>query len=82
MEVVPLKRREGPATHHRRGRCPVRRRRRSAREALDELEADPVIRDALGEHVFRHFVDAKRAEWDAFRLHVSQWELDRYLEAF
>ena len=51
-------------------------------EALDELDRDPVIREALGEHVFRHFVDAKRAEWDAFRLHVSDWELERYLEAF
>ena len=42
----------------------------------------PVIRDALGEHVYGHFLEAKRAEWNDFRLHVSQWELDRYLEAF
>ena len=40
------------------------------------------MRDALGEHVFGHFVEAKRAEWNEFRLHVSQWEFDRYLEAF
>jgi glutamine synthetase len=51
-------------------------------EALEELERDEVVRDALGEHVFGHFIEAKRAEWDDFRLHVSQWELDRYLEAF
>jgi glutamine synthetase len=51
-------------------------------EAIDELERDAVIRDALGEHVFGHFLEAKRAEWNDFRLHVSQWELDRYLEAF
>src|SRR5688572_24549876 len=51
-------------------------------EAVDELERDPIVREALGEHVYGHFVDAKRAEWDEFRLHVSQWELDRYLEAF
>ncbi len=51
-------------------------------EAIDELERDEVVRDALGEHVFRHFVDAKRAEWDEYRLQVSQWEIDRYLEAF
>ncbi|HEX9044730.1 MAG TPA: glutamine synthetase family protein [Candidatus Limnocylindrales bacterium] len=51
-------------------------------EAIDELERDEVVREALGEHVFRHFVDAKRAEWDEYRLQVSQWELDRYLEAF
>jgi glutamine synthetase len=51
-------------------------------EALDELEKDTVIRDALGDHVYNHFVDAKRAEWDEYRTQVSGWELDRYLEAF
>jgi glutamine synthetase len=50
--------------------------------ALDELAADDVIREALGEHVYDHFQEAKRAEWDAYRTHVSQWELDTYLEAF
>jgi glutamine synthetase len=51
-------------------------------EAIDELERDEVIRDALGDHVLNHFLQAKRAEWDAYRLHVSTWETDRYLEAF
>jgi glutamine synthetase len=51
-------------------------------EAIDELENDPVIRDALGDHVLSHFVEAKRAEWDAYRTQVTRWELDRYLEAF
>jgi glutamine synthetase len=51
-------------------------------EALDELEADAVIRDALGDHVLSHFLDAKRAEWDEYRTQVTSWELDRYLERF
>ena len=51
-------------------------------EAIEELENDPVIRDALGDHVLSHFVEAKRAEWDAYRTQVTRWELDRYLEAF
>jgi glutamine synthetase len=51
-------------------------------EALDELEKDDVIRDALGDHVFHHFVEAKRAEWDDYRTQVSDWEVDRYLEQF
>ena len=29
-----------------------------------------------------HYVSAKRAEWDEYRTQVTQWELDRYLEAF
>ena len=51
-------------------------------EALDELEKDSVIRDALGDHVYNHFVDAKRAEWDEYRTQVSDWEVERYLEMF
>jgi glutamine synthetase len=51
-------------------------------EALDELERDDVIREALGEHVFSRFVEAKRSEWDEYRTQVTAWELDRYLEAF
>jgi glutamine synthetase len=52
------------------------------REALDELRNDEVIAEALGEHVFERFVEAKTEEWDDYRMQVSAWELDRYLEAF
>ena len=52
------------------------------REALDELSRDEVIRDALGEHIFERFVEAKTEEWDEYRMQVSAWEVDRYLEAF
>jgi glutamine synthetase len=51
-------------------------------DAIDELEKDPVICEALGDHVLSHYVAAKRAEWDEYRTQVTQWELDRYLEAF
>jgi glutamine synthetase len=51
-------------------------------EALDELAADEVIREALGDHVFERFVEAKREEWDAYRMQVTGWETARYLEAF
>jgi glutamine synthetase len=54
----------------------------SLAEALDELAADEVIRDALGDHVFERFVEAKREEWDEYRMQVSGWETARYLEAF
>jgi glutamine synthetase len=51
-------------------------------DAIDELEKDEVICAALGEHVLSHYVAAKREEWDEYRTQVSQWEVDRYLEAF
>lgn len=49
-------------------------------EAIAELEADEVLMDALGEHISKWYLAAKRAEWDEYRIQVSQWELDRYLE--
>jgi len=51
-------------------------------EALDALETDEVIQDALGEHVYENFVEAKTQEFDDYRVDVSDWELDRYLETF
>jgi glutamine synthetase len=36
--------------------------------------------EALGEHTARVFLEAKRAEWDEYRMQVSEWELNRYLE--
>jgi glutamine synthetase len=51
-------------------------------EALDELEKDALMRELLGNHLFEHFVAAKRAEWFDYIKHVSPWEVDRYLEMY
>ena len=51
-------------------------------EALDALEADDLVTDALGDHVAEKFLEAKTAEYDDYRVDVSDWELDRYLETF
>ncbi len=54
----------------------------SLREALDYLAEDQVIQDALGAHVYDRFVRAKVQEWDDYRIHVSPWELERYLTIY
>ena len=51
-------------------------------EAVDALEEDEVVQDALGEHVTEKFIEAKRAEFGEYIVEVSEWELDRYLETF
>jgi glutamine synthetase len=51
-------------------------------EAVEEMQKDAVVRDALGEHIFQHLVEAQKQEWDAFRKHVSSWERERYLELY
>jgi glutamine synthetase len=49
-------------------------------EALEELNWDPIVRDALGQPIFERFLTAKEQEWQAFGSHISSWELARYLE--
>jgi glutamine synthetase len=51
-------------------------------EALDELEADSVLCNALGNDVAQEFIRLKRMEWVEYQRHVSQWEIDRYLEFY
>ena len=51
-------------------------------EAVEALQDDEVVQDALGEHVFENFVEAKTQEFEEYIVEVSQWELDQYLETF
>jgi len=51
-------------------------------EALDELKRDEVVQEALGAHVYERFLEAKTMEWDQYRMYVSPWEIERYLEEF
>jgi len=51
-------------------------------EALDALEKDDLVRECLGDHIFSHFVEAKRAEWDDYTRHIHPWETERYLKIY
>lgn len=52
----------------------------SLAEALRELEGDQVLKDALGTVAYEAFQRAKWAEVEASRMHVTDWELEQYLE--
>ncbi len=52
----------------------------SLTEALGELEKDEVLKSALGPAIYEAFSRAKSAEWDEYRIQVSDWELGRYME--
>ena len=43
------------------------------------LSADPLIADTLGGHVFTHYTEGKRREWDEYRTRVTDWELKKYM---
>jgi glutamine synthetase len=48
-------------------------------EALVVVQGSKLVRDTLGDHIFDKFLENKKVEWDRFRTHVSQFEIDRYL---
>jgi glutamine synthetase len=52
---------------------------RSLDEALYEMENSELVQEALGEHIFEWFLRNRRAEWESYSRHVTQFELDRYL---
>ena len=51
----------------------------SLEEAINAAEADPFIKETLGDHVFNNYISGKKAEWDSYKTAVSQWEIDRYM---
>ncbi|RQD77986.1 MAG: type I glutamate--ammonia ligase [Candidatus Syntrophonatronum acetioxidans] len=51
-------------------------------EALDELERDEVVKEALGEHIYDRFLTAKRVEYQDFQIKVHPWEVEAYLTKF
>jgi glutamine synthetase len=52
------------------------------KEALDYLEEDKVIRNALGEHVFENIMRLGLLEWGAYNTYVHPWEIERYINIF
>jgi glutamine synthetase len=52
------------------------------KEALDYLEADSVVRGALGEHVFENIMRLGLLEWEAYNTYVHPWEIERYINQF
>ena len=50
--------------------------------AVKAMREDETVKEALGNHIFNNFIEAKRMEWDAYRQSVSEWEREQYLEMY
>jgi len=48
-------------------------------EAIVAAENSRLLREALGDHVFESLIKNKKIEWDLYRKHVTDFEVDRYL---
>jgi glutamine synthetase len=54
----------------------------SLREALDCLIENPITKDTLGDHILKKYIINKEAEWDNFRISVTDWEIQNYLDLY
>lgn len=54
----------------------------SLEEALFYFRDSKLMRQALGDHIFFHFLSAKQIETDIYRQQVHPWELEQYLHVF
>ncbi len=48
-------------------------------EAVQITEKSEMVREALGDHVFEHFIENKKLEWDRYRIQITSYELEKYL---
>jgi glutamine synthetase len=53
----------------------------SLADALAELDKDSLLKDALGEDIYSAFRRAKLEENEDYRIHVTDWEVEKYLES-
>ena len=47
--------------------------------AILEAEKSELVKEILGDHIFNKFIENKKIEWDNYRTHVSQFEIEKYL---
>ncbi len=51
-------------------------------DAIDELKKNPLAKETLGKHILEKYVAAKEAEWDSYRISVTNWEIENYLKIY
>ncbi|MFA6431535.1 MAG: type I glutamate--ammonia ligase [Candidatus Margulisiibacteriota bacterium] len=49
--------------------------------AVEELKKDKVVQEAMGKHTYEKFIEAKTMEFDEYRMQITPWEIEKYLEA-
>ena len=48
-------------------------------EAVGEFKKSALLKEALGEHIYPRYIDAKEKEWKEYHTSVSEYEIRKYL---
>ena len=49
-------------------------------EAVNELRNNDFIQGVLGKHLYQKYMRIKTREWNEFKMQVTEWELEKYLD--
>ncbi len=49
-------------------------------EAISELKNNLLMQDALGGHLFKRYIAIKTREWNEFKMQVTPWEIEKYID--
>ena len=52
---------------------------RTLKDAVDELEKDEFIQQVLGKDLAEKIIRARRKEYQAYSMQVTDWEIENYL---
>ncbi|RKY40839.1 MAG: glutamine synthetase [Candidatus Omnitrophota bacterium] len=47
--------------------------------ALALMEKSELVKNTLGDHIFKRFLELKKKEWEEYRIQVTEYELKKYL---
>ncbi|KZN23374.1 hypothetical protein A4G99_15285 [Haladaptatus sp. R4] len=72
----------GSLSESERERRGIERLPQSLGEAIDELEADTVLSDAMGDDLHRTYVAVKRATWTDAATAVTDWDVETYTRLY
>jgi glutamine synthetase len=51
----------------------------SLKEAIEYAKKSELLKEALGEHIYNQLIAEKEAEWDDYRIRVTEYEIEKYL---
>lgn len=49
-------------------------------ESINELSGNSLMKDVLGEHLYKRYIAIKTREWNEFKMQVSPWEIEKYID--
>ena len=60
----------------------IQRLPRSLGEAIELLQADAFLCEAIGAPLIKSYCDYKKDEWERYSVSISEWEIEEYMRLY